>query len=135
MCHLNLITLVNKTNYILYIHTLFAGVNFDSSKPDWNIRTMAKLLSVKNWAFVVWTHLEWVLLPLLAGLATTAFCWAVLYLNSNIPGRDPPLPCSNKRWRERSGHNFHLQYSMTLYLGVLVTVKMIYDRWGMAVLA
>jgi hypothetical protein len=73
-------------------------------------------------------NLDWMLYPLLTGIATTAISWIVLYLDSNIPGVDPPLPFSPKFIRQQSGHTFHLQYAFTLFLGMVVSAAMVYNQ-------
>nr|XP_023023923.1 uncharacterized protein LOC111512064 [Leptinotarsa decemlineata]XP_023023924.1 uncharacterized protein LOC111512064 [Leptinotarsa decemlineata] len=59
-------------------------------------------------------------LPALCGFLSSYFTWIMVYLDSNIPGVQPPSPLSPNKYRVQSGHTFHLNYVFAIIVGVLV---------------
>ncbi|RZC34749.1 ankyrin repeat and zinc finger domain-containing protein 1 [Asbolus verrucosus] len=58
-------------------------------------------------------------LPALCGVLTTYFTWIMVYLDSQVPGVQPPSPFSPSKYKARSGHSFHLNYVFAVLMGVL----------------
>nr|CAI5819359.1 unnamed protein product [Callosobruchus analis] len=63
-------------------------------------------------------------LPLLFGFLSSYFTWMMVYLDSAVPGVQPPSPLSPKRYKDQSGHTFHLNYVFAIVAGILVSAYM-----------
>ncbi|KRT86333.1 hypothetical protein AMK59_3000 [Oryctes borbonicus] len=70
-------------------------------------------------------------LPALCGLLTTYFTWLLVYLDSDVPGVQPPSPLSPTKYKLRSGHSFHLNYVFALLVGVLVSIYMLWKEMSL----
>ncbi|XP_060522966.1 uncharacterized protein LOC132699970 [Cylas formicarius] len=81
-----------------------------------------RVVFTNSWQTVVRYSHFWV--PLLCGFLTTYFTWIFVYLDSNVPGVQPPSPLSPQKYRMQSGHNFHLNYVFAILIGILVTTYM-----------
>ncbi|XP_016985889.1 uncharacterized protein LOC108049273 [Drosophila rhopaloa] len=71
--------------------------------------------------------------PLLCGLLVAAFAYGIVYLDSAVPGVNPPSPFtprSKKRFREEKTASLHLGYLCALFCGFLVTVFMYFDLYS-----
>ncbi|GLV32975.1 uncharacterized protein CBL_08963 [Carabus blaptoides fortunei] len=66
-----------------------------------------------------------ILFPVLCGLLMTSFTWLMMYLDSSVPGVQPPTPFSPARYKVRSGHSFHLGYVIAVVNGVMVFTLML----------
>ncbi|KAG5889111.1 hypothetical protein JTB14_003914 [Gonioctena quinquepunctata] len=62
--------------------------------------------------------------PAVCGLLSSYFTWIMVYLDSNVPGVQPPSPLSPKKYQLQSGHTFHLNYVFAMIVGILVFVYM-----------
>uniref|UniRef100_A0A6P7FMX6 ADP-ribosylation factor-like protein 6-interacting protein 6 n=1 Tax=Diabrotica virgifera virgifera TaxID=50390 RepID=A0A6P7FMX6_DIAVI len=60
-------------------------------------------------------------LPIVCGVLSSYFTWMMVYLDSNEPGVQPPSPFSPKKYKEQSGHTFHLNYVFAIIIGFLVS--------------
>ncbi|CAH1178900.1 unnamed protein product [Phaedon cochleariae] len=58
--------------------------------------------------------------PVICGILSSYFTWIMVYLDSNVPGVQPPSPLSPKKIKDQSGHTFHLNYVFALLIGILV---------------
>ncbi|GJQ83910.1 hypothetical protein Trydic_g19848 [Trypoxylus dichotomus] len=67
-------------------------------------------------------------LPVLCGTVITYFTWLMVYLDSDVPGVQPPSPLSPTKYKLQSGHSFHLNYVFALLVGVLVSVYMFWKE-------
>ncbi|KAK9752792.1 hemopoietic lineage transmembrane helix [Popillia japonica] len=67
-------------------------------------------------------------LPVLCGLISTYFTWLVVYLDSDVPGVQPPSPLSPSKYKLQSGHSFHLNYVFALLVGILVSIYMFWKE-------
>ncbi|XP_017040773.1 ADP-ribosylation factor-like protein 6-interacting protein 6 isoform X2 [Drosophila ficusphila] len=71
--------------------------------------------------------------PLLCGLLVAGFAYGIVYLDSAVPGVNPPSPFSprsKKRFREEKAASLHLGYLCALFCGFLVTVFMYCDLFS-----
>ncbi|XP_017125521.1 uncharacterized protein LOC108144875 [Drosophila elegans] len=71
--------------------------------------------------------------PLLCGLLVAAFAYGIVYLDSAVPGVNPPSPFSprsKKRFREEKTASLHLGYLCALFCGFLVTIFMYFDLYS-----
>ncbi|KAF4525339.1 hypothetical protein B566_EDAN013195 [Ephemera danica] len=68
--------------------------------------------------------LYWISLPIAMGMAFVFLSWTAIYLDSNVPGQDPPFPI-----KSTSNCELHLQYAATLFIGGFIVLKMIGDAW------
>ncbi|XP_016958816.1 uncharacterized protein LOC108030438 [Drosophila biarmipes] len=71
--------------------------------------------------------------PLLCGLIVAAFAYGIVYLDSAVPGVNPPAPFtprSKRRFREEKTASLHLGYLCALFCGFLVTVFMYFDLYS-----
>nr|XP_016927835.1 uncharacterized protein LOC108008486 isoform X1 [Drosophila suzukii] len=71
--------------------------------------------------------------PLLCGLIVAAFAYGIVYLDSAVPGVNPPSPFtprSKKRFRDEKTASLHLGYLCALFCGFLVTVFMYFDLYS-----
>ncbi|CAH1995767.1 unnamed protein product [Acanthoscelides obtectus] len=73
---------------------------------------------VYSWKTVLKYSNIW--LPALFGFLSSYFTWMMVYLDSAVPGVQPPSPLSPKRYKEQSGHTFHLNYVFSIIVGILV---------------
>ncbi|XP_056641759.1 ADP-ribosylation factor-like protein 6-interacting protein 6 [Diorhabda sublineata] len=90
-----------------------------------------KLISYQIWSedgqemfAASWKHVArysniW--LPILGGVLSSYFTWIMVYLDSAVPGVQPPSPLSPKKYKEQSGHTFHLNYVFAIVVGFLVS--------------
>ncbi|XP_044252613.1 ADP-ribosylation factor-like protein 6-interacting protein 6 [Tribolium madens] len=74
------------------------------------------------WKNVVKFSKVW--LPVVCGIFTTYFTWLMVYLDSDVPGVQPPSPLSPNKYKSRSGHSFHLNYVFALIMGISVAFYM-----------
>jgi hypothetical protein len=81
-----------------------------------------KVMYHHAWKNVVKYSSIW--LPALCGVLTTYFTWMMVYLDSHVPGVQPPSPFSPNKYKTRSGHFFHLNYVFAVLMGVLVAAYM-----------
>ncbi|EFA08599.2 ADP-ribosylation factor-like protein 6-interacting protein 6 [Tribolium castaneum] len=63
-------------------------------------------------------------LPAVCGVLTTYFTWLMVYLDSDVPGVQPPSPLSPNKYKARSGHSLHLNYVFALIMGISVAFYM-----------
>ncbi|XP_019869662.1 ADP-ribosylation factor-like protein 6-interacting protein 6 [Aethina tumida] len=63
-------------------------------------------------------------LPIVCGVLTTYFTWIMVYLDSNVPGEQPPSPFSPTKYKIQSGHSIHFNYLFAIIVGVLVSCYM-----------
>ncbi|XP_017069538.1 uncharacterized protein LOC108106804 [Drosophila eugracilis] len=71
--------------------------------------------------------------PLLCGLLVAGFAYGIVYLDSAVPGVNPPSPFSprsKKRFRDEKTASLHLGYFCALFCGFLVTVFMYFDLYS-----
>nr|XP_017011031.2 uncharacterized protein LOC108066851 [Drosophila takahashii] len=71
--------------------------------------------------------------PLLCGLLVAAFAYGIVYLDSAVPGVNPPSPFSprsKKRFRDEKTASLHLGYLCALFCGFLVTAFMYFDLYS-----
>nr|CAH7719534.1 unnamed protein product [Callosobruchus chinensis] len=73
---------------------------------------------VHSWKTVLKYSNIW--LPLLFGFLSSYFTWMMVYLDSAVPGVQPPSPLSPRRYKDQSGHTFHLNYVFAIVVGILV---------------
>ncbi|KAJ8942039.1 hypothetical protein NQ318_002793 [Aromia moschata] len=59
-------------------------------------------------------------LPAVCGVLSSYFTWIMVYLDSNVPGISPPSPLSPQKYKDRSGHTFHLNYVFAILVGIFV---------------
>lgn len=78
-----------------------------------------QVMFTNSWKTAVRFSKFW--LPILCGFLTTYFTWMCVYLDSSVPGVNPPSPLSPQKIRIQSGHTFHLNYVFAVLLGLLVT--------------
>lgn len=55
----------------------------------------------------------------LAGVLCCSFSWTLTYFDSFEPGMFPPTPLSPARYRQMTGHSFHMGYSMAILNGIV----------------
>lgn len=48
------------------------------------------------WLASTFGHLMW---PAVCGILVTLFSWAMIYLDSDVPGISPPSPLSSQKYR------------------------------------
>jgi Haemopoietic lineage transmembrane helix len=65
-------------------------------KTEWISESGQKLMSYR-WETGVWG--EKLIVPLLCGLSITIFTWLIVYLDSDVPGINPPTPFSPSKER------------------------------------
>ncbi|MEE6489296.1 hypothetical protein FKM82_015528 [Ascaphus truei] len=70
------------------------------------------------WSFLV--------LSLIAGLSCCSFSWTVTYFDSFEPGMFPPTPLSPARFRKRTGHSFHIGYTMAILNGIVAALTVLW---------
>ncbi|KAF2895623.1 hypothetical protein ILUMI_10553 [Ignelater luminosus] len=70
------------------------------------------------WTTVVKYSRFW--FPVLCGALATWFTWLMVYLDSEVPGVQPPSPLSPSKYKIRSGHTFHLNYVFAVVVGVFI---------------
>ncbi|XP_017784990.1 PREDICTED: uncharacterized protein LOC108568424 [Nicrophorus vespilloides] len=63
-------------------------------------------------------------LPLVCGFIATYITWVMVYLDSDVPGVQPPSPLSPTTIKMQSGHTFHLNYVFAVLIGIFVTSYM-----------
>ncbi|CAG9860574.1 unnamed protein product [Phyllotreta striolata] len=73
-----------------------------------------------SWKTVVKYSSVW--FPVLCGLLTTYFTWTIVYLDSKIPGVNPPSPLSPQKYKLQSGYTFHLSYVFAIVVGIWVAI-------------
>jgi len=66
--------------------------------------------------------------PALWGLLVLAFSWIIMHYDSKIPGVYPPSPLTPKKYREASGHTFHLGYAVALLNGFVAFVLSLWQQ-------
>ncbi|XP_017093664.2 uncharacterized protein [Drosophila bipectinata] len=101
--------------------------------------------SVQEWNQQVLSHwnatLEWStqhqlgskLSPFLCGFLVAIFAYGIVYLDSVVPGVNPPSPFtprSKKRHHDEKNSSLHLSYLCALLCGALVTVFMYFDLYS-----
>ncbi|XP_022906557.2 ADP-ribosylation factor-like protein 6-interacting protein 6 [Onthophagus taurus] len=69
-------------------------------------------------------------LPILCGLLTTYFTGIIVFLDSDVPGVQPPSPFSPSKYRKASGHTFHSNYAFALLIGITVTCYMYWRQFN-----
>ncbi|KAK2588540.1 hypothetical protein KPH14_006319 [Odynerus spinipes] len=77
------------------------------------------------------TKYEWLLKAILSGLIMTGFSWFIIYMDSRIPGVDPPFPFSLfKRRVQRIQKDSHINHNYLIgaLVGLLVFICMCFDR-------
>lgn len=69
------------------------------------------------------------LTPVLCGLIVSVFCYAIVYLDSAVPGVSPPTPFSprSKQRSRRGSSGLQLNYLCALGAGIMVTFLMYSD--------
>lgn len=82
-----------------YVHckTYWATSSFGTHRllSDDNKIKISELLLTSNSVVRDYVdHLKWLLLPLLAGIGVTILTWNIIYIDSYIPGINPPTPFS-----------------------------------------
>ncbi|MCI4375761.1 hypothetical protein PGIGA_G00112930 [Pangasianodon gigas] len=55
----------------------------------------------------------------LAGVLCCSFSWTLTYFDSFEPGMFPPTPLSPAKFRQMTGHSFHMGYSMAILNGIV----------------
>ncbi|GAB6033302.1 hypothetical protein CHUAL_013073 [Chamberlinius hualienensis] len=55
------------------------------------------------------------------GLGFGLFTWMIIFMDSAVPGVQPPTPLSPRSIRESSGHTFHSNYLVAIFNGVFLT--------------
>ncbi|XP_062852904.1 ADP-ribosylation factor-like protein 6-interacting protein 6 [Trichomycterus rosablanca] len=70
-----------------------------------------------------WTML---VLSSVAGVLCCSFSWTLTYFDSFEPGMFPPTPLSPARFRQKTGHSFHLGYSMAILNGIVAALAVIW---------
>ncbi|CAH0564010.1 unnamed protein product [Brassicogethes aeneus] len=105
-----------------YLHQVF----IEKRLITYEIITEDGQLMFKNTFESAWKYSN-IWLPILCGFLTTYFTWSMVYLDSNVPGIQPPSPLSPSKYRVQSGHSFHLNYVFAIAVGFLVTSYMYWN--------
>uniref|UniRef100_A0A1B6JYL5 Uncharacterized protein n=1 Tax=Homalodisca liturata TaxID=320908 RepID=A0A1B6JYL5_9HEMI len=66
--------------------------------------------------------------PIVTGALLSFLTWHIMYLDSAVPGINPPTPLSPVKYREISGADFHINYVFALLVGPLATI-LLYMGW------
>ncbi|XP_032667919.1 ADP-ribosylation factor-like protein 6-interacting protein 6 [Odontomachus brunneus] len=66
----------------------------------------------------------WLIKATLGGLAITSFTWFIIYMDSSVPGVNPPFPFSSSRQRVREGSTMHINYLVGALHGILFFIYM-----------
>ncbi|XP_046678532.1 uncharacterized protein LOC124366205 [Homalodisca vitripennis] len=66
--------------------------------------------------------------PIVTGALLSFLTWHIMYLDSAVPGINPPTPLSPVKYREISGADFHINYVFALLVGPLATA-LLYMGW------
>ncbi|CAG9773884.1 unnamed protein product [Ceutorhynchus assimilis] len=83
-----------------------------------------QIMFTNTWETAVRYSSMW--LPLFCGVFATFFTWMCVKFDSYEPGINPPSPLSPKKYREESGHTFHINYLFSVLVGLLSTSYMYY---------
>ncbi|KAF5295153.1 hypothetical protein FQR65_LT10541 [Abscondita terminalis] len=67
---------------------------------------------------------SWLWFPILCGGVATWFTGLMVYIDSSVPGIQPPSPLSPSKYKIKSGHSFHLNYIFAVVVGLLVATYM-----------
>ncbi|XP_018319060.1 uncharacterized protein LOC108732645 [Agrilus planipennis] len=86
------------------------------------LTTEGELMMRHTWKTVAKYSQIW--FPAICGLATTWFTWLIVYLDSRVPGVQPPSPLSPSKYKLQSGHTFHLNYLFAVIVGIFVFTYM-----------
>ncbi|KAJ6632674.1 hypothetical protein Bhyg_15749, partial [Pseudolycoriella hygida] len=83
------------------------GKSFTLLLSDTGTNMLTKVQFTSNWLSDNCSYLVW---PLIKGLSWTVASWALLYLDSNEPGINPPATLSPRKARYPSSFH-HIGYS------------------------
>lgn len=86
---------IKKKNYIKVLHVT-AGKPITLILNDTGIDMLTKVQFTSNWLSDNCSHLLW---PSIKGLSLTVASWTLLYLDSNVPGVNPPATLSPRKTR------------------------------------
>nr|XP_050860985.1 uncharacterized protein LOC127068643 isoform X1 [Vespula vulgaris] len=79
------------------------------------------MLSTKYW---------WLMRAILSGMVTTSLSWLIIYMDSRIPGIDPPFPLNLLRkgeYRIQIISQINLNYLIGALIGLLVSIFMCFE--------
>ncbi|XP_014477771.1 PREDICTED: uncharacterized protein LOC106746087 [Dinoponera quadriceps] len=66
----------------------------------------------------------WLIKATLGGLAITSFTWFIIYMDSSVPGVNPPSPFCSSRQRIHRGSRIHINYLVGVLHGILFFIYM-----------
>uniref|UniRef100_A0A1B6LHM7 Uncharacterized protein n=1 Tax=Graphocephala atropunctata TaxID=36148 RepID=A0A1B6LHM7_9HEMI len=113
------IILIEQTTWLsIFAFILFKSVIFIWPEDVWNLSEM--LLALPS---VLRTY------PVFTGALFSFLTWHIMYLDSAVPGINPPTPLSPSKYREVSGADFHINYVFALLVGPLATA-LLYMGWA-----
>ncbi|KDR12138.1 uncharacterized protein LOC110836499 [Zootermopsis nevadensis] len=126
------LVLVNREffqNSYVHCKTYWATSSFGTYRllSDDNKIKISELLLTSNSVVRDYVdHLKWLLLPLLAGIGVTILTWNIIYIDSYIPGINPPTPFSPTKNRKQHSSRFPLVYIIAIVNGFLVFLLMVF---------
>ncbi|KAK4874737.1 hypothetical protein RN001_014097 [Aquatica leii] len=111
---------------VISLKVLYANrenVQYVVFEKEWNtyktVVTDGEVVLRHSWTTVL--KCSWFWFPILCGAVATWFTGLMVYIDSSVPGVQPPSPFSPSKYKIRSGHSFHLNYVFAVVVGLLVS--------------
>lgn len=112
--------------YKIYI----IAMPYTSQESISNIGTIANKKLDDAWEWASRTDVQNKLNPILCGIAFSVFSFVLVYLDSNVPGINPPSPFSPRSkmlYRRQKTSSIHLGYLTAIAGGFVVSALMLLD--------
>lgn len=115
-----ILSLTILTSKILYAnHENIRSVLFEKRFMTYEtIVTDGEIVIRHAWVTVL--KFSWFWFPIVCGSFATWFTGLMVYIDSSVPGMQPPSPISPSKYKMQSGHSFHLNYIFAIMIGFLV---------------
>ncbi|KAB0793530.1 hypothetical protein PPYR_13150 [Photinus pyralis] len=116
-----IISLIILTSKILYAnHESLRSMLFEKRFVTYETIVTDGEVVVRH-AWVTALRYSWFWFPIVCGSLATWFTGLMVYIDSSVPGIQPPSPISPSKYKAQSGHMFHLNYVFAVVVGFLVS--------------